>query len=52
MDRKLVINLCVLTALICVGGLIMMGMGPLKQASPTEEEMEVARAKTESWSMN
>ncbi len=43
MDRKLVINLCVLTALICVGGLIMMGMGPLKQASPTEEEIEIAR---------
>ena len=43
MDRKLVINLCVLIALICVGGLVMIGMGPLKQAVPTEEEMELAR---------
>ena len=44
MDRKFVINICVLAALICLGGLIMLGMGPLKQEFPTEEEMELARA--------
>lgn len=43
MDRKLIVNVCVLVALICVGGLILLNMGPLRQAAPTEEEMDLAR---------
>jgi len=43
MDRKLIINLCILVALICVAWLIMIGMGPIKQEIPTEQELEIAR---------
>ena len=43
MDRKFIINLCILVALICVGWLIMIGLGPIKQEIPTEKELEIAR---------
>ncbi|MFP6884204.1 MAG: tetratricopeptide repeat protein [Roseibacillus sp.] len=43
MDRKLIINLCTLVALICVAWLIMIGMGPIQQEIPTEKELEIAR---------
>ena len=43
MDRKFLINLCILIALICVAGMIMIGMGPIKREVPTEQEWERAR---------
>ena len=44
MDRKFIINLCILVALICGAWLIMIAMGPIKQELPTEKELEIARA--------
>ncbi len=44
MDRKFIINLCILVALICVAWLIMIGLGPITQEVPTEQELELARS--------
>ena len=43
MDRKFIINLFILIALVCVAGLIMIGMGPIREEKPTEQELERAR---------
>ena len=42
MDRKFIINLCILVALMCVAGLIMIGMGTQPE-TPTPEEFDQAR---------
>tara|TARA_B100000519_G_scaffold201545_1_gene217391 strand:- start:1365 stop:2081 length:717 start_codon:yes stop_codon:yes gene_type:complete len=44
MDRKFIINLCVLVGIICVAGIIWTGMGPVAPTRPSPEELEEARA--------
>ena len=44
MDRKLIINLCLLIAVACVAGIIWTGMGPVAPDRPSPAELERARA--------
>ncbi len=45
MDRKLIIHICILAAILCVAGLIWTGMGPVAPEKPTPEEFRIAHEK-------